>query len=323
MNEIQELLNKYSKQFECDFFLFDESFTCIAYTRQRIEFRNDNQDKEAVVSFQVGKHDYHIVTDEKENRDYLMVVAIACKNKLEKFREQLTLDKLLVEAIQDKLTDEEYARCNRLIIEDIYQLYLINVTKNSEKFDELKEIFFIDDEYVVTIDNRTLVLANQMNPSDLYAKGLMEDLKKYDIECSIIYGETIHKTEELHTGYVELLDAEQLSQIFYQDKKLVSSNDLGIPYLVSKISRDDIDKILQVWNSDNLELTENEIDFSESFMKNNLDFQETVDELSISQVEGNKLVEIIHQKTKLNIRNFNDAMKMNLILTMRKRREEV
>ncbi len=323
MNEIKELLVKYSKQFECDFFLYDEAFNCVAYTRERLGFRNDNQDKEAVVSFQVGKHDFHIVTDEKENRDYLMVVAIACKNRLEKQREELSIEELIKEAIQDTLTEEELKRCDQHMFEDIYQLYIIKPKQDQERFDDLKEIFFIDDEIVVTMDDKTIVLANQMEPSELYANNMLSDFRKYKLDCSIVFGETIRSASELHQSVKELMDVFLLGQMFYEDKDILSSNDLGVSYLVSKLSQNDLRKISGMWTKNSYELiTDFDIEFITTFLSCNLSIYDTANKLVIAEDEVAKNIEKINQKIHLNILNFEDAMKVALLIMMKKRIEE-
>ncbi|MEA4874009.1 MAG: hypothetical protein RR598_00770 [Anaerorhabdus sp.] len=323
MNEIQDLLIKYSKQFECDFFLYDESFNCIAYTRERMQFRNDNQDKEAVVSFQVGKHDFHIVTDEKENRDYLMVVAIACKNKLEKKREELSIEELIAEAIQDTLTDDEFKRCDQYLFEDIYQLYIIKPKHNQERFDDMKEIFFIDDELVVTMDDKTIVLANQMQPSEIYANNLINDFKKYNFDCSIVFGETILSAKELHQGVKELMNVFSLGQVFYEEKNVLSSNDLGVSYLVSKLSQNDIRKISDMWTKNNYQLIiDSDIEFVTAFLRCNLSVSVTANELMITDREVENSIKVIQEKIGLNVLNFEDAMKMALLIMMKKRIQE-
>lgn len=314
--KLEHLLSQYKQQLECDFSLYDSSFQCLVNTDKNQETQYKLQ--KATASIEIGQEVFHLATKDKKNKDFLLLVAIACKNILENERKEITDTKRLEMAFEGMLTATELQALDQKFVSGNKRLFLLEFDKSSmleckELIENIIEgsVYIVQEDFLIVRDSNE----NEVEFAHTLIDAVNTELMLKAVCCISDSFESMREIYEVRKSLHQLL---RLRNLFYPAKVVMKTQMLGLAKLISSIPEKNIEKIqLEMTDFDFSILdTEEDLQTIYAFFDNNMNISQTAQSLFIHR---NTLIYRLDRYQKLSgldIRNFEDAIKLKIVMMM-------
>lgn len=255
-----------------------------------------------------------------------------CANELQHllvaYREQFDNTVYFQNLLLDNLLSVDiYNRAKKLGIVPNKKRIVYVIEASNEKSPEatlaLKSAFPGDGDFVVSVDNKNIILIHTMGADEDFDN--IEDLAKcieeilnteVMIKIRVAYGAIVEDIRLLSQSYKEAKMALDVGAIFYSDKTIMAYNSLGIGRLIYQLPVN-LCKIFveEVFGEDiPAEVDEEVIGTVNSFLDNNFNVSETARQLYIHRNTLSYRIDKLKQATGLDVREFNDALTYKIAL---------
>lgn len=272
------------------------------------------------------------------------VVKALCEKQLENFykldKSELDMEsfirKLSVEKMEP-LEVERIAKSNGIQVELQRALYLIQCDEDSSDLvlEFIGQMYYIEtNEFLVDLGKGRILLCKEYlndlksNEINMQAYTLVDTIEaELMMKVLVSYGTPINNLHQLTKGYAEVVSALEIGKTFYQDRKVINYNELGVGRLVFGLSESLSETFLhEVLNGNVIEQFDEEImNAVHKFFYNNLNISETARQLFVHRNTLVYRLGKVEKKTGLDIRLFEDALtfKMALLVSeyLRSRKE--
>lgn len=323
-SDLRKLLENYKEQCGCDFMIYDGKFECIFSTSiDPLLLNKDLLKKYAVISFEVGKEQYHLMTQDKRNKDFLMMIAIACKNMLEVARGELSENELLVMAIKGGLSDKELAdfACKYKHKKN-EKFILFRLEIKEECIDNAMEILnnlLMEDEIKLIHNESVLLVLLKYEKQDIeqFSHTIIDTLNAEIMEnVSLTYGYPFVEIENIATAALQAYETSMLRKIFYPNQVIMDYKTLGLAKIITHLGKTDCVQIAQDFTDLDFAQFDNEEDLHTiyTFFENNLNISEAARKLYLHRNTLIYRLDKYEKVSNLDIRKFDDAIKFKLAL---------
>ena len=326
-----------------DFFVLDSQGLLMAATskdlpntEQMLEFFSSKADSQIIgnlVLFKINDDEEPVfVLAARGNPADCYTYGKICVNELthllEAYREQFDSTIYFQNLLLDNLLSVDiYNRARKLGIEHNSKriVYVAEVSKDKsvEAMLALKSAFVEEGEYVVSIDDKNVILIHTMGEDEELdnieelAKCIEEILNtEVMIKTRVAYGAVEDDLRLLSQSYKEAKMALDVGAIFYSDKTVMAYNSLGIGRLIYQLPVN-LCKIFvdEVFGEEIPEEVDEEIMSTvNTFLDNNFNVSETARQLYIHRNTLGYRIEKLKQYTGLDVREFNDALTFRIAL---------
>ncbi len=313
--KIKALLEQYKEELTTEFSFYDSDKKCLAITSGLIN--EEFQKESAMISIEVGKDVFHLTTPSRKDKDFLMLVAIACKHLLQVDRQELSSDEQLKLALLGQLTNDELLKLSQEIDWTCgKQLFLLEMKQDSlEDAKELTNNIISGELYI--LNNQLLLITDFQEKPIAFANNLIDTLSSecmINVSCCI--GDEMKSLEEAQKNYEQLLHVARLRCIFYPDKLIMTQDRLGIARLISAIPQETLKTFLKSIQEMEFESIDNEEDLRtiNTFFECDLNVSKTAQQLYLHRNTLIYRLDKYQKEMGLDVRKFDDAMKFKLYL---------
>lgn len=323
-SDLRQLLENYKIQCECDFLLYDEDFNCIYSTSlNTIVLNRDCLMKYAVITFEVGFEKYHLLTEDKTNKDFLMMIAIACRNMMEKAREELSESELLSLAIKGGLTDKELSNLAskfNLKSKEKFILFRLDVKEDciESALETLRNLLMEEEVQLLHEDSMILILLKKKNIDvELFAHTIIDTLNvEIMTNVTLAYGYPFNDIKNIQSAARQTYESAMLRGIFYPNQTIIDYKSLGLAKIITHLDKSECMQIANDFTQMDFSLFDNEEDLHTiyTFFDNNLNISETARRLYLHRNTLIYRLDKYEKASKLDIRKFDDAIKFKLAL---------
>ena len=196
----------------------------------------------------------------------------------------------------------------------------------------LRELYGTDKSTVITDSGRhSLVLIHNM-PLKKETEQLKENAGKalsmlnteLMIKLRVSYGSVAGELGDLLDSYREASFAMDVMKLFYEERLIADYASLGIGGLVNDLSKKSCERFLAecFGNKMHSRLNEEELQMVTRFLEKDLNISETARELYLHRNTLVYHLEKLQKKTGLDIRHFDDAMRLKLALMVEQRHKK-
>ena len=302
------------------------------------EFAQSPADSQAVGSFQFFK-----VFDENQ-LEYILVIngttdqalmvgrmaAYQLQGLIGAFKEHYDKDSFIKNLLLDNLLlIDIYERAKKLHIQANCPRVVLLIEIGREKgrdreiLAQLQEHAGGSGDFVTQVDENSIVIVHHANGDraddalENYANGVMEHLEKVGLGAvRIAYGTVVSELKELSHSFKEARMALDVSRIFFEDRSVISYNQLGIGRLIYQLPlplcRMFIREIFKDKRPD--EFDEETLTTINKFFENNLNVSETSRQLFIHRNTLVYRLDKLLKSTGLDLRIFEDAITFKIAL---------
>ncbi|MCR5847041.1 MAG: helix-turn-helix domain-containing protein [Lachnospiraceae bacterium] len=247
---------------------------------------------------------------------------------LEAYREQFDSTIYFQNLLLDNLLSVDiYNRARKLgIVHNSKRIvYVAEVTreKSVEAMLALKSAFAEEGEYVVSVDDKNIILIHTMGEDEELdnieelAK-CIEDILNTEvmIKTRVAYGALEDDLRLLSQSYKEAKMALDVGAIFYSDKTIMAYDSLGIGRLIYQLPVNLCQIFVKEVFGEEMpeEVDEEVIGTVNTFLDNNFNVSETARQLYIHRNTLGYRIEKLKQSTGLDVREFNDALTFRIAL---------
>ena len=246
----------------------------------------------------------------------LQNLIIAYKERFDRtnFFQNLLLDNLLLVDIYNRATKLHIEAEKRRLV------YLVETTSDYDNVsvELMKSMFFPQSgDYVTTIDEHNVVLIKELQPGD--GREAIEDVAKTIVDMlnseamlkvRVAYGIPVEELKDVSKSYKEAKMALEVGSIFYDYKKIISYETLGIGRLIYQLPQN-LCKIFikEIYGDTKPEDIDEEILVTvDKFLENNLNVSETSRQLYIHRNTLVYRIEKLEKAIGLDMRVFDDAL---------------
>lgn len=248
---------------------------------------------------------------------------IAYKERFDKnnFIQNLLLDNLLLVDI--------YNRAKKLHI-DIEAKRIVYMIETRQEKDisarELVKTMFAGNphDFITAVDEKSIILVKELAEDEDYeaaeqvAKTLLDMLNSEAMsQVRIAYGTIIHEIRLISKSYKEAKMALDVGKIFYEEKKVIAYNALGIGRLIYQLPLPLCEMFMnEVFGGQQLpdSLDEETLITINKFFENSLNVSETSRQLYIHRNTLVYRLEKLQKSTGLDVRVFEDALTFRIAL---------
>lgn len=248
---------------------------------------------------------------------------IAYKERFDKnnFIQNLLLDNLLLVDI--------YNRAKKLHI-DIEAKRIVYMIETRQEKDisarELVKTMFAGNphDFITAVDEKSIILVKELAEDEDYeaaeqvAKTLLDMLNSEAMsQVRIAYGTIIHEIRLISKSYKEAKMALDVGKIFYEEKKVIAYNALGIGRLIYQLPLPLCEMFMnEVFGGQQLpdSLDEETLITINKFFENSLNVSETSRQLYIHRNTLVYRLEKLQRSTGLDVRVFEDALTFRIAL---------
>lgn len=173
-------------------------------------------------------------------------------------------------------------------------------------------------DFVLLIDDNVLVLVLEVSKESFvsnFSEILVDMLKKYKLKnYSIGLSDSLRGVKNIGIAYKQARIASEAGKIFDDKSYILSYNDLGVIRIISNLSKDLCNLYLdEIFKGKIDEVLDGEMLLTvERFFGNSLNLSQTSRELYIHRNTMTHRLEKINELIGLDIRNFNDALKLKI-----------
>ncbi|EET60862.1 hypothetical protein BRYFOR_07325 [Marvinbryantia formatexigens DSM 14469] len=248
---------------------------------------------------------------------------IAYKERFDKnnFIQNLLLDNLLLVDIYNR------AKKLHIDIEAKRIVYLIETRQEKDiNARELVKTMFGGNprDFITAVDEKSIILVKELEEDEDYeaaeqvAKTLLDMLNSEAMsQVRVAYGTIIHEIRSISKSYKEAKMALDVGKIFYEDKKVIAYNTLGIGRLIYQLPLPLCEMFMnEVFGGRQLpdSLDEETLTTINKFFENSLNVSETSRQLYIHRNTLVYRLEKLQKSTGLDVRVFEDALTFRIAL---------
>jgi carbohydrate diacid regulator len=247
---------------------------------------------------------------------------VAYKERFDKdnFIKNLLLDNLLLVDI--------YNRAKKLHIEtDARRIVFIIETKTEKDNNALETVRTLFStkakDFITAVDEKNIILVKEVKPNETYddmdktAKVIVDMLNTEAMSTvNVAYGTIVNEIKEVSRSYKEAKLALDVGKIFYDDRRIIAYNNLGIGRLIYQLPiplcKMFIKEIFDGKTPD--EFDEETLTTINKFFENNLNVSETSRQLYIHRNTLVYRLDKLQKGTGLDLRVFEDAITFKIAL---------
>lgn len=180
-------------------------------------------------------------------------------------------------------------------------------------------------DFLLPIDEETIVLVKDVKdrkePSEIesIAYRVLDNVQAEAMQqLHIGYGRLAEELIGISKSYEQALQALEIGSIFEMRHSVMAYERLGVGRLVYELPRESGERFLEeVFSGKEGELEEEDLGTIERFLENNLNISETARQMYIHRNTLVYRLERVQKMTGLDVRRFEDAMKLRLALMIR------
>lgn len=254
-----------------------------------------------------------------ENRRLLQIIALLLSENLNK----LTKEDFIKAIIQKEFSHDEIKELSgKFDLKFDLQTKAIVIKLSEEIIDEAYSVItnMYPEEMLIRLNNNTLTFVKIINKDQdydsfeqsIYDTIFSELLYEPDIGVGII----AQNLSYLHESYEKANLLIKLGSKFAEDKKIYYYNDLLMPILIDNVEESKLKDILDSTNSNvkSILLDKELFLTSTKFLENNINISDTARKLYIHRNTLIYRLNKIQNVTGLDLKNFNDAIKFNILM---------
>ncbi len=314
--KLEQLLNQYKKQLQCDFSLYDPKFECLVTTNTQDQMKYDDQ--KTIVSIEAGVETFHLATPDKRDKDFLLLVAIACKSILETERSNLTTNQQIEMAFKGLLTPDELDSLDQRDGEVSKQIFLLEFDK--EMFEDCKTVIenMIEGD-VFNINDDFLILMKSPEDSVDFAHLLINTINsELMIKAVCCISEKFSSIKEIYEIRKSLQQLARLRNIFYPATRILDNKGLGLAKVIATLTEEQCNQLSEEMANFDFQNVDNEEDLQTiyAFFENDLNSSKTAQKLFLHRNTLIYRLEKYQKLSGLDIRKFEDAVRFKIALMM-------
>ncbi len=236
------------------------------------------------------------------------------------FMQNLLMDNLLLVDI--------YNRAKKLGIpaEERRIIYLVEIPQQNEREaqEALKSAFASKmDDYVTAVDEKSVILVHTLEPDEKYEDianlaNMLIDIMNTELylDVRVAYGTIVNELKDLSKSYKEAKMGLEVGRIFYQQRKVIAYDTLGIGRLIYQLPVNLCRMFIQEIFGDDIpeDLDEETLMTVHKFFENNLNVSETSRQIYVHRNTLVYRIEKLRSATGLDIRVFDDALTLKIAL---------
>lgn len=304
---IEEILKKYEAYYQTSFTL--------KWCDRLIYSSFDEQEANSSLSFIVNEKEAVLLCKEKNFEQQLNGMVVALKTIMENERE----DDALKNALEGHYTLDEYELLQEqyhlkevvLLIVQTEQAseYLLPVLKNIVSYAMCKRS-----------ENQVVILFENKN----FKQALMElkDTLEAELYCrvSLSYSQVFSSLDKIQEAYKQAKEYLDLMMKYDSTLSIADHDKLWLAYFIENIDNQKIETLITKKDLECLmNIDEELLNTIKVFLQNNLKLSETSRQLYLHRNTLIYRLDKIHAITGLDIRSFDDALKMEIALYLRKK----
>lgn len=179
------------------------------------------------------------------------------------------------------------------------------------------------DDFVTSVDEKSVILVHTLEPDETYADmdniaEMLQEVMNTEamIDARVSYGNIVEDIKDISKSYKEAKMAMDVGKIFYQSRKVLPYDSLGIGRLIYQIPVSLCKLYVQEIFGDNVpsEIDDEIINTAVAFLENNLNASETSRQLYIHRNTLVYRIEKLKESTGLDVRSFDDALTFKIAL---------
>lgn len=236
------------------------------------------------------------------------------------FMQNLLLDNLLLVDI--------YNRAKKLGISPQGRRIIFLVEVNQQKEREAQEILKTAfagkmDDYVIAVDEKSIILVHTLEEEEQFEDmeglaNILIDVMNTELYMNVrvSYGTIVSELKDLSKSYKEAKMGLEVGRIFYQQRKVIAYDALGIGRLIYQLPINLCRMFIQEIFGDDIpeELDEETLMTVNKFFENNLNVSETSRQIYVHRNTLVYRIEKLRSVTGLDIRVFDDALTLKIAL---------
>ncbi|MEE1314680.1 MAG: helix-turn-helix domain-containing protein [Faecalimonas sp.] len=190
--------------------------------------------------------------------------------------------------------------------------------KDSMVMDAVKSLYATGTkDYVTSVDESHIIYIRQVDPTDNYlainhiAKSMVDTISaEVMVDVRVAYGTIVDNIKEVSRSYKEAILALDVGKIFYEQRKVLAYNELGIGRLIHQLPMPLCDMFIkEVFTKSTIDqLDEETIATVNLFFENSLNISETARRLYVHRNTLVYRLEKIQRITGLDVRVFDEAL---------------
>ncbi len=307
------------------------------YENSVYTFAESQAESQVIQGFQFFKvYDDHqleyILLAKGDSDDVYMVgkmVAFQIQSLLVAYKERFDKDNFIKSLLLDNLLLVDiYNRAKKLHIEtDVRRVVYLIETKNEKDSNALETVRSLfsgkTKDFITAVDEKNIILVKELRKNETYddlmntAKMLLDMLNTEAMSrVRVSYGTIIHEIKDISRSYKEAKMALDVGKIFYEDRRVIAYNNLGIGRLIYQLPmslcRMFIKEIFDGKSPDDFD--EETIVTINKFFENSLNVSETSRQLYIHRNTLVYRLDKIQKSTNLDLRVFDDAITFKIAL---------
>lgn len=259
----------------------------------------------------------------------LRLIEIQLEGFLQVYREKLDKFSFIKNLLMDNLLQIDiYNRSRRLHIE-FSQPRVVYVIKSIDReqqslHDALKQLVNNHEEDFLTgtDENNQIIVHSVKNKKDghhelyQFAEEVMKAITAAGLDAWISYGSTVDELKDVSKSYKEAMLAHDVRSIFYEDRKIISYQGLGIGRLIYQLPINLCRMFIsEIFGGRTLDEFDNEtLTTINKFFENNLNVSETSRQLFIHRNTLVYRLDKLQKQTGLDLRVFEDAITFKIAL---------
>lgn len=304
---IEEILKKYETYYQTAFSL--KWYDCLIYSSF------DEQEAKSSISFIVNEKEAVLLCKEKDFEQQLNGMVVALKTIME----NESVDEALKNALEGHYTLDEYELLQEQYHLKEVVLLIVQTEQASEHlFPVLKNI--VSYAMCKQSENQVVILFENNN----FKQALMElkDTLEAELYCrvSLSYSQAFRSLDKIQEAYKQAKEYLDLMMKYDSSLSIADHNKLWLAYFIENLDNQKIETLI---NKNDLEclmnIDEELLNTIKVFLQNNLKLAETSRQLYLHRNTLIYRLDKIHAITGLDIRSFDDALKMEIALYLRKK----
>lgn len=304
---IEEILKKYEAYYHTSFIL--------KWNNQTLYSGFDEEEAKSCISLNVNEKEVLLLCKAKHFEQQLNGMMVALKTVME----NESIDEALKNGLNAQLTFDEYELLNEQYHSNAYVLILVQAEQPSEHLlAVLKNML----PYAICAINdcQAVILLENKN----YKQILMElkDTLEAELYCriSLAYSKEFTSLNELPMAYQQAKEYLYLMMKYDSALSIAKHEKLWLAYFVESLQDKKIEAFIDRQCLENcMSMDEELLNTIKVFLLNNLKLAETARQLYLHRNTLIYRLDKIYGITGLDIRNFDDALKMEILLLLQKK----
>lgn len=309
-----------------------ENYESAVYT-----FAESQAECQVIQGFQFFKvYDDHqleyILLAKGDSDDVYMVGKMATfqiQNLLVAYKERFDKDNFIKSLLLDNLLLVDiYNRAKKLHIDtDVKRVVYLIETKNEKDTNALEIVRSLfsgkTKDFITAVDEKNIILVKELKKNETYddlmntAKMLLDMLNTEAMSrVRVSYGTIVHEIKDISRSYKEAKMALDVGKIFYEERRVIAYNNLGIGRLIYQLPMSlckmFIKEIFDGRSPDDFD--EETIVTINKFFENSLNVSETSRQLYIHRNTLVYRLDKLQKSTNLDLRVFDDAITFKIAL---------